>query len=204
MFLSNFFRKFSPSRRFLLGCMATLLIPLACRKSDANGDFPENFQSMSDEKKVEFLMGQQTPDSVARFIYNASLGKIPEVNLDLNTAYFYAVENYKGQDLEQFMAEYDNRRDDLPLIDKMNFYYKEGMIDSLSVGLQLGLGYVGSIRDNRKTVKEIKDEILSFKRACNSDTATYNNFIKGLHYALKNDRGKDLDEKIYLEFINFE
>lgn len=204
MNLCNFFRRISPSRWGIFVFVAALFIPISCRKSNTNGNFPEDFQSRPDEKKVEFLMESESPDSVARFIYSASLGKIDGVSLDLNAASLYALENYKGEDLEKFAAEYDLFRDKLPLIDKMKFYQKEGMLDSLSVGLQLGLGYVASIRENKKSVKESKEEILKFKEACKNDSTTYRNFVIGLRYALKHDHGKDLDEKIYNEFINFE
>lgn len=150
-------------------------------------------------------MTKVAPDSVARFLYSAATGKVKSADtLNLNVAYLYALENYKGDELEKFTAEYDLYRDKLPLIDKMKFYYKEGMLDSLAVGLQLGLGYLASVRENHKNVKTAREEILKFKEACADDTATYHQFLVGLRFALQNDRGRDLDENIYNEFINFE
>lgn len=205
MSLRNLLNKPSVSRLFVFSLILVLILPVACKKSSGGTTIPYDFDTYTTEKKMEYIMNKVAPDSVARFIYSASLGKIQGADtLDLSRAYLYAIENFKGEDLDEFTAEYDLYRDKLPLIDKMKFYHKEGLLDSLAVGLQLGLGYLASVRENKKNVKTAREEILKFKEACKNDSATYHQFIVGLHYALENDRGRDLDENIYNEFINFE
>lgn len=197
-------RNFTRSRMAIFGMLAGMLAVASCGGSNDSNQLPSDFQTLSLDKKMNYMMSSVTPDSVARFIYTASLGKIPGVDLDLNQAVEYASVNYKGKDLDEFFKEYQVYRDQLPLKDLMNFYYQEGMVDSLKVGMTLGLGYLATVRENGKTVKAAKEEILEFKKACKGDTAMYRDFLIGLRYALDHDRGKDLDDKIYNELINLD
>lgn len=174
-----------------------------CKKSD-NVSVPGDFKDFPLDKKMEFIMSKATPDSVARFVINASLGKIDGVELDLAEANLYALEHYRNKEADEYSTEYQAYPQKLPLLDKMNFNYMEAFLDSGQVGYHLGLEYLTYVRENNKNVKNVRDEIREFKEILGSDTATYRRFMMGFKYALKNDRGVDLDEDIYNEFINYD
>lgn len=176
----------------------------ACKKHNPAGDFPSDFNTKSDSEKVAYVMQRTTPDSVARFLCNASIGRIPGIKIDtLSTATLYAYDHYKGKDIETFQAEFDNYSSSLPLTPKMQLLFKAGTEDPVKLGYQLGLEYVSQIREKNMSVNDVEKEISEFKKACGSDTDTYTRFIQGFKFALESDRGKDLNEEIYRRFINY-
>ena len=91
---------------------------------------------------------------------------------------------------------------ELPLCDKMHTQLALGTSDTLSVGYDLGLGYVSQIRTRGLTQKDIDADIDNLRKACGTDTATYTRFVKGFKTALQADRGKDLPNDIYSRYIN--
>lgn len=184
--------------------VAAFLSLCSCKEKNAAGDFPDNFASLSDVAKVKYLMEHTTPDSVARFICNASLGKISGIRIDtLSSATLYAYENYKGKDFDTFSIEYDSYSNSLPLAEKMKLLFNASPDDPMQIGYELGLSYVSQIREQHKTPEQVEQEIREFRKACGSDTETYSRFIKGFKIALESDHGKDLSEDIYRRFINF-
>ncbi len=161
--------------------------------------------TQSDGQQVAFVMANATPDSTARFIINASLGKVEGAKIDtLATATLYAFEHYRDQDLSTFSDAFDGHMASLPLDEKMKVYLMSGKADPQNLGLQLGLEYVGNIREGSKTVKEIDTELAAFKEACAGDSATYKRFVKGFKAALKADQGKDLAPEVYTRYANME
>ncbi len=186
---------------FLL--FATLM---ACgRGKDNNADsFPENFSTLDDASKVSFVMKHASPDSVARFLCDASLGKVPQGKIDtLAIAVAYAYENYADSALMVFSQEFDDYSSNLPLDQKMRIYSMAGTSDPQRLGYELGLEYVSHIRANRMSVADIRKELEAFKRACANDSDTYRRFIKGFKTVLKVDHGKDLPEEVYKSFIDY-
>lgn len=189
-------------------CLIGISILLAgCNgsKHSSYGDFPSDFQGRSDEDKIAYMMEAVDPDSVARFIVNASLGNIDDINIkSVGAAYNYAYQHYQnqGENQTKFIVEFDNVQNELPLDDKMKIMRAAGQEDPLGLGLKLGLDYFEQLRDKKMSVREIDAEISSFKRACGNDTATYVRFVKGFKAALNTDGGRSIDKNVYLHFKN--
>lgn len=88
----------------------------SCGGKNGSGDFPDNFGTIGDAGRVSYMMKNVTPDSVARFICDAALGKVEGARIDsLPTATLYAYEHYKNTDLASFAAQYDAYSQSLPL-----------------------------------------------------------------------------------------
>lgn len=201
-FSSRFFLVF-----LVVGLICSAVMIPACGRSGRNsqGVFPEGFNNMSDREKVVYMMENASPDSVARFICLAALGKIPGVKIDtVAMATLYAYENYTDTTLARFSSEYDQFVNDLALADRMRFYKLAGEIDPQGLGYDLGLHYVDQIREKKMTAKEVKGEIEEFRKACADDADTFNRFLIGFKTVLNIDKGKDLSQEIYTTFINYE
>lgn len=165
---------------------------------------PDNFNTLSDTAKVAYMMETVGPDSVARFICDAALGRHKNLKIDtLTVASAYAYEHYTDSCLVVFSQELDSYSANLPLADKMSIYSMAGQEDPQRMGYELGLEYVSYIRDNKMSAEDVKKEINAFKTACGEDSLTYIRFIKGFKTVLQVDHGKDLPEAIYNEFINY-
>lgn len=185
-----------------IGLLSVSLV--GCSKKDS-GSFPADIAKKSDAEKVAYMMKNATPDSVARFICYASLGKNPDVKIDsLAIATLYAYENYRDKDVAAFGESYDATVAGMPLSDKMKLYRMAGTEDPQALGYSLGLEYMSKIRLQNMSVKDVEREVLEFKKACANDTSTYRRFIIGFRAVLNADRGKDVSEAIYQRFINFE
>ncbi len=174
-------------------------------KKDAGAGFDADFGKLSDGEKVAYMMEHVSPDSVARFICEASLGHIEGVKIDtLSLATLYAYEHYKTEaDIQTFSSEMDDYVAHLPLEGRMQIMKMLGEVDAQALGYQLGLEYVDHIRLDSVTPAEVKREIAEFKRACGADSMMYQRFLTGFKVALEVDRGKDLPEEIYVQFKNY-
>lgn len=200
MRFSDFFKRIIPVMT-LAGFI--LLLP-ACKSKGIGGNFPSDFSTMSDSQKVAYLMENATPDSVARFLCNATLERIPGVKIDsLSTATLYAYNHYKGDDVAKFQTAFDEYADALSPAPRMKLLFKAGTEDPVRLGYMLGLDYVSQIREENKSVAQVEEDLKQLKAACGSDTETYDRFIQGFKIALREDRGKDLPEAIYQRFANY-
>lgn len=204
--MKQIIKRLFPSLLVVLLPAAAILLP-ACSgggKNEKEG-FPEGFNSRSDREKVSYVMEHASPDSVARFICMAALGKVPGVKIDtVAMATLYAYENYKDSTLALFSSEYDSFSSSLPLADKMRLYKLVGEIDPQGLGYDLGLHYVDRIREKKMTVDQVKQEIEALRKACADDSDTFTRFLVGFKTVLGVDRGKDLSPEIYEAFINYE
>lgn len=198
-------RKFF-SRLMMIGSVAVLFLATAAcgGKSGGHGDFPKNFASMSDAAKMAYMMEKVSPDSVARFICNASLGHIEGVKIDtLSMAALYAYEHYKDDDLQSFQAAFDAYSDSLPLPDKMKLRKLAASDNPDALGYQLGLEYANDIRTGHKSGAEVEAEIAAMKRVCAScpeDSLTFKRFMTGFKIALDNDGEDGIPRKIYEKY----
>ncbi len=184
--------------------LVALMIAAGCRKTgqDAEQKFPADFNTRSDVEKVAYMMAAVAPDSVARFICDASLGKMDSIKVDsLVGAVAYAYQNYADSSLVSFSQELDDYSAGLPLKEKMKIYSMVGKTDPLRMGYELGLEFVGHIREKKMSVSQIEEEISAFKEACADDSTTYFRFMKGFRTALKADHGKDLPEDVFRKFM---
>lgn len=195
--------KISKKSKFLLATLAIIAVSCGNGK-DSAGDFPRDFNSRSDKEKVAYMMEAVTPDSVARFICDAALGDIPGVKIDtMAVAVSYVFEAYKDEDvINQFGGELDSYERSLPLDKRMQLLKISGDADPMGLGYQLGLEYVGKIREKSMTTDDIDKELKSFKKACGSDFDTYRRFVQGFKVALHEDAGKDFPQAVYNKYIN--
>lgn len=185
--------------------MSALLLASCGGKSGSDSALPANFSSIGDAGRVDYVMNRVTPDSLARFIIYASLGRIEGVRIDsLAIATNHAYERLRGDNLDKFSAEYDAVVEGLPLADKMKIYRLGGSEDPQGLGYRLGLEYMTSIRDGNKTAEDVEHELKEFKKVCGSDTAMYRRFIIGFHTVLEVDHATDVSEEIYNKFVNYE
>ena len=170
----------------------------------AQRQWPADFNLHDDAAKVDYMMKQVSPDSVARFICDGALGKIDGVTIDtIAIAVAYAYENYNDSSLMNFSREFDYYSSNLDLPDKMRIYLMAGLSDPKRLGYELGLEYVDHIREDSMKVDDVKREIEAFKTACADDSVTYVRFLKGFKTVLRLDHGKDLPEDIYTAFIDY-
>lgn len=186
-------------------CAGMLLSSCGGGKGETGTSVPENFAVMGDTARVAYVMKNATPDSVARFICSAALGRLDYARIDsLGIATSYAYEKYSGDDLDLFGETYDSYVSALPLADKMRMYAMAGVEDPQGLGLQLGLEYMQSIREKNMSADAVEKELTAFRKACGPDSATYRRFLVGFRTVLESDRGKDMPEEIYNRFINFD
>lgn len=179
----------------------------ACGQGEKTSEegLPPGFAAMDDAAKVACMMERVSPDSVARFICDASLRKREGESIDtLAIAVAYAYEHYNDSSLLLFSREFDDYSSNLPLTDKMRVYLMAGQSDSQRLGYELGLEYVDHIRESRMSVADIRREIDAFRVACADDSATYRRFVRGFKTVLRLDHGKDLPEEVYDAFILME
>ena len=170
-------------------------------KGEAEVGFPENFSALPDTAQVAYVIGHATPDSVARFICGASLGKVTGAKISsLGIATNYAYEHFSGEDAESFSVAYDSFVAELPLPEKMRIYALAGVEDPQGLGLQLGLEYMQSIRDRNMTPAEVDKEIEAFRKACGSDEDLYNRFITGFRTVLNVDEVRDIPKEIFEKY----
>lgn len=185
--------------------IASGMIMASCgSKKSVEQEVSENLSNLSDTAKVAYMMRVVTPDSVARYICDASLGRYPQARIDTFTiATAYAYQHYADTCLISFSQELDYYSANLPLPDKMKIYSMGGQSNPQGLGYEMGLEYVNYIRENKMSVDDVKREINAFKDACGEDSLTYIRFLKGFKTVLNADRGKDLPEQIYTVFINY-
>lgn len=187
-------------------CMAlcgAVVSVCSCGGKNGSGDFPDNFGTIGDAGRVSYMMKNVTPDSVARFICDAALGKVEGARIDsLPTATLYAYEHYKNTDLASFAAQYDAYSQSLPLEEKMKLYALAGSYDPQQLGYQLGLEYVGNIRSKKMTADQVAAELEEFKKACGNDHDTYKRFVKGFKVVLELEKGNGISGDIYSRFKN--
>ena len=184
---------------------AVLLLLASCGgKKEKEGAFPPGFAAMGDTARVAWMMEHVSSDSLARFIIDASIGKVRNARIDtLAIATNYAFEHLEGEDLDKFSVAYDSHVESLPLADKMRVYAQAGTEDPQGLGYRLGLEYMTSIRDQRKSADDVERELAEFRKACGADSATYRRFIVGFKTVLNVDRGVDVPRDIYNRFINY-
>lgn len=196
--------KFIVMRGFLFVSLAWVLSLMAagCSKNDGN-QLPDNFKTLSTEDQMEYLMSQIPPDSVARFICNAAMGKVYNARIELQPALSYAYEKYDEDDLVTFQMALENFQAELPLHEMVKITKLLGMQDLDQFSYDLGLSYVGTIRVDQKSVDQVSDELAKLQKECKTDPDFYKRFMKGFKTALKYDRHHDLDDNIYLKFISY-
>ena len=181
------------------------LIPACNGNGDNKGNFPDDFNSLSDKQKVTYMMQHVPADSVARFIIYAALGKVDGVRIDtLNNATLMAYESYSDTALQSFSWEFDRLSEELPLHDKRRLRMLVGSEDPQRLGLTLGLEYMNQIRIKEMTASRVAQELEAFKKACVDDPDVYARFIIGFRTVLRYDRNSDMPKEIYSTFLNYD
>lgn len=182
-----------------------MMVPACSGNGNDTNSFPEDFNSLSDEQKVAYIMENAPADSVARFIIYASLGKIEGVRIDtLNNATLKAYETYTDTALQTFSWEFDRIAEELPLPDKMKLRALVGAEDPQGLGLTLGLEYMNQIRVKGMTANDVLAELRELKNACKDEPDIYARFIIGFRTVLRYDKNSDMPKDIYDTFLNYD
>jgi hypothetical protein len=190
-------------KKMLAIAAAGLLLAGCGGKGNQSGEYPDNFNTIGDAGRVAYMMQKVEPDSLARWIIRGALGQEPGVRVDtFAIATNYAYEHLRDDALDSFCGAYDSYVESLPIADKMKIYKLAATEDPQQLGYKLGLEYMSSIRDNHKSAAEVEKELKEFKKACGTDTETYDRFVIGFKTVLQMDHGKDVPEDIYQKFIN--
>lgn len=175
-----------------------------CGKKGKEADMAARLSGMSDLAIMQYMMENVSPDSVARFICDASLGKIEGVKIDtLSMAALYAYETYKDDDLQSFQTAFDGYADNLPLADKMRLRKLAASDNPDALGYQLGLEYVNDIRTGKKQGKDVEAEIAALKTLCEAspeDSLTFKRFMTGFKVALDQDGSDGIPKQIYEKY----
>lgn len=180
-------------------------IPSCGGKNNDNGNFPKDFNSLSDTEKVAYMMDHAPADSVARFIIYAALGKIDGVTIDtLNNATLQAYETYTDTALQTFSWEFDRIAEELPLPEKMKLRSIVGAEDPQGLGLTLGLEYMNQIRIKGMNKDDVLAELKELKKACSDYPDVYARFIIGFRTVLRYDKNSDMPSDIYATFLNYD
>lgn len=191
---------------FPLLLMSLFIIPAACGGKDKDTNaFPDGFASLSDERKVLYMMEHASADSVARFIIFAALGRIDGVRIDtLNNATLRAYETYTDTALQSFSWEFDRVAEELPLHDKMRLRALVGAEDPQGLGLTLGLEYMNQVRVKDMSADEVTAELEALKKASADDPDLYARFLIGFRTVLRYDKNSDMPKEIYDRFLNYD
>lgn len=193
------------SMKNVIFIVALLLVWISTSCGRGNkSTLPDSFNSMSTPEKMDYLKERMGPDSLATFICDIAMGNVYGARIELQEAELYAYEHYNEEELVAFEVATKAYEDSLPLHDKVKFVKLIGLEDPDLYSYELGLAYVGLIREEKKDTKMVREELDAFKRECRYDPEFYKRFIKGFKLALKADRHRDLDDKIYVEFINYQ
>ena len=169
----------------ILGIVTLILTGCKSKSNEAETGFPSALNAGSDADRVAYVMQNATPDSVARFVCMAAIGRVPGTHIDtMAIATAYAYDHYNDADRETFGEAMDRFVEALPLADRMLIYRKAGADNMQGLGYELGLEYLARIRENQMSLQEVDQEIEAFKEACVDDTLTYNRFLIGLKTAI--------------------
>lgn len=192
----------SVSRMAVLAMVVIAVAVSGCKKKEI-ANLPNTFNSLSTEEKMEYLIKKLPPDSVALFICEASMGKKYDSRIELGEAVNYAYTHYNDSTMVIFDDALNQYGDRLPLNERAKFFKLINISDPDMLAYELGLKFVGTIRENDMDVKTVKEELDRFMKESEAEPDTYKRFIKGFKNALEYDRGHDLDEKIYKTFITY-
>ena len=190
---------------FLASIAVAMTAMTGCGKKGAESDsgLPKDFAKLSDTEKVAYVMRTSSPDSVARFVIEAALGQKKGLRIDtLAIAEAYAMTNYTGDKLEEYIRESTRLKEEITLSQRFILFNRVKTNDPVSFGLELGLGYLSRVREKNLSAKDVEKEIEDFRKVCGEDTATYRRFVTGFTEALRLDKDKDVKKEIYDKFIN--
>lgn len=171
--------------------------------SGSESGLPSNFKNLSTEDKMAYLMSNLTPDSAARYVCEASMGKIYNSRMELQQARNYVYENCSQEQIGQFESAIEAYEEELPLHERVRFSKLAAVENPDIYSYELGLQYVGSIREFNKSVEDVDQELGKLRKECQADPDFYRRFIIGFKKALELDHGRDLNEKIYQKFIHY-
>ena len=189
----------------VVSLVAAAFLPAACGGKGGNGDFPDNFDRIGDAGRLDYVIKHASPDSVARFICDAALGKVEGARIDtVINAVVFVNDRYAANedDMVAFSNAFDSYSRNLPLPEKMRFYALSGQHDPQRLGYQLGVEYILEIRNKKMAPDQVAAESSEFRKACASDPETYSRFVKGFKVVLEMERNNGLDPAVYSRFIN--
>lgn len=164
-----------------------------CKKSGIYKNLPEDFSNFADTAKVAYLMGEISPDSLARFICDEVLkpDSIKLIN-SLNESVRYAYIKYPDSLRIIFGKEIDAYSDNLPLENKTRLYYLAKGDDPIRLGYKIGKEYIQSFHEGKNQYDELNKVLEIFEIVSNDGNEFMYKLQTGIKTALQAG-GIDLD-----------
>ncbi|MBD5283859.1 MAG: hypothetical protein HDS31_04565 [Bacteroides sp.] len=141
----------------------------------------------SDKEKVQYIAQTCGPDSLARFICYAALGKSNDGKIDsLAMAQLYALEIYQADDekIARFSRVFDETVESLPLADSYRLTEMTGTLDDTQMPIDLGLHYGAKVKRDKIDPARVKTDTASLARIV--DPHFFELFQKAFDTAIKN------------------
>ncbi len=141
----------------------------------------------SDREKVSYMAQITSPDSLARYICYAALGRSSSGTIDsLSMAQLYALEIYQADDrkIVEFSRSYDETVENLPLTDAYRLAKMTGVLDDTQLPFDLGLRYGARVKREGIKAPEVKNDTAALARMV--EPHFFDLFVKAFDTALKN------------------
>lgn len=180
-----------------------LFIPwcFACSSANASDlNYPENFNSQTDSAKIDFIVSQLHPDTVAVIICDAVLkghgiDKPIEFTLqDLNGAVLYAYTAYPDSCKVLFGEKLNSYAESLPTDQRMTLTYLAMENDPYRLGYKLGKEYYELLNNSGEATKsvskqDIKEELAFLREMTKGKKDYFRKLKKGLETAIVSNGG---------------
>ena len=185
----------------LLFALVILLTGCGSKSESADG-LPSDFDSLTAKERMEYLVNHKSPEEVARYICDAALENDGKAFIGPTEARAYAYEHYNDEQIGLFEQEIAKYMTELPIDERMRFTMIGGLEDMDAYSLEIGLTYVNDIRDKKKNISKIEEELYNLRVQCADHPEYYSEFMKGFKQALELYR-QNVDQNIYLHFISY-
>ncbi len=141
----------------------------------------------SDREKVAYVAQVHGPDSLARFICYAALGRSTDGKIDsLAMAQLYALEIYQADDekIARFSRVYEETVEALPLPDAYRLAKMNGTLDDTQMPLDLGLHYGARVKRDKIPQAQVKKDTAALSQLV--DPHFFGLFQKAFETAMRN------------------
>ena len=150
-----------------------------------NEPLPENFNEWSDSTKISFVMKRVSPDSTARFLCLAALGRLPEAKIvSFKDAVGHVYMAYEDSAKIVFYNEINDFPTKLPLEDKLRLYVMAGDGKPGRLGYRLGKEYAAGLHSGNITETEVLEEINVIENLLGDNKTDREKFKAGLKTSL--------------------
>lgn len=189
-------RKYFTRQLGIFLMMISLFCGCAFSHADTTEKLPAEFQQLNDTAKVAYMMKRLAPDSMARFVCNSALNKIPLSPIDSFAAtvrYLYTA--YNDSDLVVFCEELNTYPATLSPSEKIKIYLMASENKPARLGYRMGKDYAAELKKGKISLEIMKEEIEIIKDSLRQDSNDFNKFFAGLKTGLNSE---EADESIII------